>query len=109
MSDEKATKQEKVEDEELVVYNPLSPDDDFEFGYVWRMVPITANGESVDRACARLQIDGFEYASTLPGIAPPACSDELPIRDRGAVHLFRMSRSEWDVVNRAKRGAGPSE
>jgi len=110
MSDEKATKKEVVEDEELVVYNPLSPDDDFEFGYVWRMVPITANGESVDRACARLQeIDGFEYASTLPGIAPPACSTELPARDRGAVHLFRMKRSEWEDVKRARRGAGPSE
>ena len=95
---------------EELIYNPLNPDDDFEFEYVWRMVPITSNGESVDRACARLQeIDGFEYASTLPGIAPPACSAELPARDRGAVHLFRMKQSDWEVVKRAKSAAGPSE
>ena len=114
MSDEEATKKEEVKEkvkeevkEEELIYNPLNPDDDFEFEYVWRMVPITSNGESVDRACARLQeIDGFEYASTLPGIAPPACSAELPARDRGAVHLFRMKQSDF---KRAKRGAGPSE
>jgi len=102
------------EEKNVVVQNPLRPEDDFEFLYVWRAIPITGNGETMDRACARVQEAGFEYVDTTRGMMTDV-DPSMPARDRGAVHLFRMKRSEWEAVvgweavKRAKSGAGSSE
>ncbi len=95
--------------------NPLRPEDDTAQLFVWRCVPITSNGESMDRACARIQEAGFEYVDTTRGMLVGDIDAALPARDRGAVHLFRMRRTEWEAVvgweavKKAKSGAGPSE
>ena len=68
----------------------------------------------MDRACARVQEAGFEYADTTRGMMTDV-DPSMPARDRGAVHLFRMRRTEWEAVvgweavKRAKSGAGSSE
>ena len=101
------------EEEKVVAQNPLRPEDDFEFLYVWRCIPITGNGETMDRACARVQEAGFEYVDTTRGMMTDV-DPSMPARDRGAVHLFRMKRSEWEAVvgweavKRAKSGAAES-
>ena len=101
------------EEKNVVVQNPLRPEDDFEFLYVWRAIPITGNGETMDRACARVQEAGFEYVDTTRGMMTDV-DPSMPARDRGAVHLFRMRRTEWEAVvgweavKRAKSGAAES-
>ena len=72
-------------------YNPLTPGDDDRKLYEWQAVPATGAGDAMTKMMTGLVQQGFHYAST---VAPPTGHAEMPLRDRGGVHLYRLLKDK---------------
>lgn len=73
-------------------YNPLTPEADERKLYEWQIVPAMGAGDAMAKMIQNLRDDGFQYAST---IAPPGAGGaEMPLRDRGGVHLYRLRKDK---------------
>ena len=72
-------------------YNPLTPGDDDRKLYEWQAVPATGAGDAMTKMMTDLMHQGFHYASTT---APPIGHAEMPLRDRGGVHLYRLRKDK---------------
>lgn len=84
-----AVKQEGMEAD--VGYNPLTPEADDRQLYEWQAVPAMGAGDAMAKMIQGLRDEGFEYASTN---APPIGHAEMPLRDRGGVHLYRVRKDK---------------
>lgn len=72
-------------------YNPLTPADDERKLYEWQAVPAMGAGDAMAKMIQSLRNEGFHYASTN---APPIGHAEMPLRDRGGVHLYRLRKGK---------------
>lgn len=72
-------------------YNPLTPEADVRKLYEWQAVPAMGAGDAMAKMIQSLRDEGFHYASTN---APPIGHAEMPLRDRGGVHLYRLRKGK---------------
>ena len=72
-------------------YNPLTPEADDRKLYEWQAVPAMGAGDAMAKMIQSLRDEGFHYASTN---APPIGHAEMPMRDRGGVHLYRLRKDK---------------
>jgi len=91
-SDNEAAHGVPVEPDMGAAYNPLTPADDDRKLYEWQAVPAMGAGDAMAKLIQSLRDEGFHYASTT---APPGVGGaEMPLRDRGGVHLYRLRKDK---------------
>lgn len=79
------------DNDEDASYNPLTPEDDDRKLYEWQAVPAMGAGDAMAKMIHGLKDEGFHYASTN---APSIGHAEMPLRDRGGVHLYRLRKGK---------------
>ena len=99
-SDNEAAHGVPVEPNMGAAYNPLTPEDDVHKLYEWQAVPAMGAGDAMAKMIHSLRDEGFHYASTN---APPIGHAEMPMRDRGGVHLYRLRKDKHYVELEERR------
>jgi hypothetical protein len=99
-SDNEAAHGVPVEPDMGAAYNPLTPAEDVHKLYEWQAVPAMGAGDAMAKMIQSLRDEGFHYASTN---APPIGHSEMPMRDRGGVHLYRLRKDKHYVELEERR------